>query len=55
MRDLNPRVEIEGRPAVIDAAALAAVPVAELRHPVANLRHEAAAIGNALDALFGAY
>lgn len=55
MRDLNPLLEINGAQAVLDAAAIAAVPASELRTPVANLRGQADVILNALDTLFGSY
>ena len=55
MRDLNPMLEIDGTQVVLDAAALAAFPAAELRSPVANLRTQADVIVNALDTLFGSY
>ncbi|MGJ7507748.1 CcdB family protein [Variovorax sp. GT1P44] len=55
MRDLNPLFEIEGLQLVLDTAALAAFPVAELRTPVTNLQSQSDAIVDALDTLFGSY
>jgi len=55
MRDLNPLLEIDGTQVVLDAAAIAAFPAAELRSPVTNLRPQADLIANALDTLFGSY
>lgn len=55
MRDLNPLLEIDGAAVVLDAAAIAAFPSAELRSPVTNLRAQADVIVNALDTLFGSY
>jgi toxin CcdB len=55
MRDLNPSFEIDGTKVILDAAALAAIPVAELRTPVANLQTQGEHIMDALDLLFGAY
>jgi len=55
MRDLNPLLEIDGSQVVLDAAAIAAFPAAELRNPVVNLRAQADVIVNALDTLLGSY
>jgi len=55
MRDLNPVLEIDGTQVVLDAAAIAAFPAAELRSLVTNLRAQADVIVNALDTLFGSY
>jgi toxin CcdB len=54
-RDLNPLLEVLGEPVVLDAAAIGAVPRAELRRPVADLHDARDRIQDALDALFGAY
>ena len=54
-RDLNPAFPVGNDSVVLDIAALAAVPMAELRKPVASLREHRLDIQNALDALFGAY
>ena len=55
MRDLNPTFEIAGKDVVLDTAALAAVPSADLKKPVLNLASQSAVIVAALDVLFGAY
>ena len=54
MRDLNPVLEVSGRAVVLDTAALAAIPMAELKKATLNLGAQSAAIVAALDALFGA-
>jgi toxin CcdB len=53
MRDLNPLFEIDGVQVVLDTAALAAFPLAELRAPVTNLQTQSDIIVDALDTLFG--
>ena len=55
MRDLNPVLEIAGTQVVLDAAAIAAFPAAELRNPVSSLNAQADVIVGALDTLFGVY
>ena len=55
MRDLNPTFKIAGQEMVLDTAALAAIPSAELKRPLLNLSTQSAAIVAALDVLFGAY
>ena len=55
MRDLNLTFEIAGKQMVLDTAALAAVPTAELKKPVLNLASQSTIIVAALDVLFGAY
>jgi len=55
MRDLNPAFEIAGKTFVLDTAALAAVPAAELKKAVSSLASESSTIVAALDVLFGAY
>jgi toxin CcdB len=55
MRDLNPLLDIGDEEVVLDAAAIAAFPAAELRSPVTNLRAQAGLIVNALDTLFGSH
>ncbi len=55
MRDLNPVCEVAGKTVVLDTAALAAVPLAELKKPITNIGAQSAAVVGALDALFGAY
>jgi len=54
-RNLNPLFAVGADNVVLDGAALAAVPVSELRKPVANLREQRALIQEALDTLFGVY
>ena len=54
-RNLNPSFVVATSTVVLDCAALAAIPLAELRKPVASLRDERPAIQEALDTLFGAY
>ena len=54
-RNLNPAFQIATDIVVLDTAALAAVPLSELRKPVATLRESSALIQEALDTLFGAY
>lgn len=55
MSDLNPLFEIHGKNVILDTAALAAFPAAELKKPVLNLRAQSDVIVNALDTLFGAF
>lgn len=55
MRNLNPLFEIAGKQVVLDTAALAAIPAAELKKPVLNLQAQSDVVTAALDALFGAY
>jgi len=55
MRDLNPAFVIEGCEVILDTAALAAFPVAELRTPVASLQAQSGLIADALDTLLGSY
>ncbi len=55
MRDLNPTFEIAGKRVVLDTAALAAIPSAQLRKPIAGLASQSGAVMAALDVLFGAY
>jgi toxin CcdB len=52
MRDLNPVFEVGGKAVVLDTAALAAVPLAELK-PITNLGPQRDSIAAALDVLFG--
>jgi toxin CcdB len=54
MRDLNPVFEVGGKAVVLDTAALAAVPLAELKKPITNLGPQSDSIAAALDVLFGA-
>ena len=55
MRDLNPTFEIAGKRVVLDTAAVAAIPSAQLKKPIAGLASQSGAIMAALDVLFGAY
>ena len=55
MRDLNPVFEIAGVQVVLDLAALAAFPAADLRTPVLSLQAQSDVIVGALDTLFGSY
>ena len=54
-RNLNPTVPVGADNVVLDTAALAAVPLSELRKPIANIREHRAEVLEALDTLFGAY
>lgn len=54
-RNLNPLIDVQGRPCAMDAAAIGALPIAELRRPVCNVSSQKLAIQNALDTLFGSY
>lgn len=54
-RSLNPVLQIGGKRAVLDTAALAPVPAALLRKPVARAEASAGEILDALDTLFGSY
>ena len=54
-RGLNPIIEIEGKPVVLDTASLAPVPVALLKRPVARADRWSAQVLDALDTLFGSY
>ena len=55
MGSLNPLFEIVGTQVVLDTAAIAAFPAAELKKPVLSLTMQSEAIVDALDVLFGAY
>lgn len=55
VRDLNPEVLVQGKPVVLNTAALGAIPGAELHRPVANLSQHQAIVQQALDTLFGGY
>ena len=54
-RNLNPTFVVKSDSVVLDAAAIGAIPLSELRKPIANLKHEREAVQEALDTLFGAY
>jgi len=55
VRNLNPCLEVSGKPVVMDTASIGAIPVSELRRPVANLTERQLEIQDALDTLFGSY
>jgi len=55
LRNLNPTLAVEGKHVVMDAAAIGAVPIGDLRRPVTNLSTQQLEIVNALDTLFGSY
>lgn len=55
MRDLNPVFDVGGKALVLDTAALATIPLTELKKPTANLGAQSAAVVAALNVLFGAY
>jgi toxin CcdB len=55
MRDLNPSFVIDGVEVILDTAALAAFPAAELQRPVASLKTQSGLVADALDTLFGSY
>jgi len=52
---LNPLVQVDNEPLVLDTAALGAVPLSLLHHPLANLRAQRDEITDAMDTLFGAF
>jgi len=52
-RGLNPRLEVDGNPVVLDTAALAPVPAAMLKNPVARADTSRDEVLDALDTLFG--
>jgi toxin CcdB len=52
---LNPVLVVNGQQVVLDTASLAPVPLAMLKRPVVRADASAAAIQDALDALFGSY
>ena len=55
MRDLNPVFEIKDSRLVLDTAALAAFPSADLKKAAGNLKPQQNEVIGALDTLFGAY
>ena len=55
MRELNPKVEVQGQALVLDTAALAAIPGRGLGQPLASLRSQSPDVVLALDVLFGAH
>lgn len=54
-RGLNPTLEVEGKPLLLDTASLAPVDATLLRRPVARLDRSRDEVLDALDTLFGAY
>lgn len=54
-RHLNPLLSVDGEAVVLDTAAMAAVPLSELRKRVGTLGPAKTEILEALDTLFGAY
>jgi toxin CcdB len=54
-RGLNPVLQIDGRAAVLDTAAMAPVPAALLKKPVHHLQGARDEVLDALDTLFGGY
>ena len=54
-RGLNPSLQFQGPPVLLDTAALAPVPAALLRTPVASASASRDEVMDALDTLFGAY
>ena len=54
-RNLNPAFVVATDTVVLDTAALAAIPLSELKKPIASLRDSRAEVQEALDTLFGAY
>jgi toxin CcdB len=55
VRDLHPKLMVEGKMLVMNTPAMMAIASFELRKPVANLSSEQLTIQDALDTLFGAY
>ncbi len=52
---LNPLLQVNGEPLVLDTAALAPVPASLLKRPVGRADTQRDTVGDALDTLFGAY
>jgi toxin CcdB len=52
---LNPLLQVDGKPVVLDTAALAPVPAAMLKKPVARADTSRDEVLDALDTLFGSY
>jgi toxin CcdB len=52
---LNPMFEVEGKPVVLDTAAMAPVPASMLKRPIATAHRYQAELLDALDTLFGSY
>jgi toxin CcdB len=55
LRNLHPELEVEGKAVIMDTAAIASIPIGELRRPVASAAGQRLLIQDALDTLFGAY
>lgn len=55
IRNLNPELEVEGRKVIMDTAAIAAIPIGDLRRPVASVARHQLLVQDALDTLFGSY
>lgn len=55
VRNLNPVLQVEDRPYIMDTAGIGAVPIADLRRPLDNIASQQLAIQDALDTLFGSY
>ena len=55
LRNLHPELEVEGKTVIMDTAAIAAIPIGELRRPLGNLVDQQLLIQDALDTLFGSY
>ena len=55
MRDLNPILDVDGRPLVLDTASLAPVPVSMLKRGVPLDRNLRDPVLDALDTLFGSF
>ncbi len=55
VRNLNPELDVTGKPVVMDTASIGAVPIGDLRRSVANLADRQLDIQDALDTLFAGY
>ena len=55
LRNLHPELRVEGKPVIMDTAAIAAIPTGELRRPLGNLSDQQLLIQDALDTLFGSH
>ena len=55
VRDLNPRLVVQGKKLILNTSALGAIPASDLRKPIANLVSDQALIQGALDTLLGGY
>ena len=54
-RGLNPLIEVDGKPVLLDTASIASVNASSLKRVVARAGNHRAEIAEALDTLFGAY